>query len=318
MTGVVAIGRNEGERLVRCLRSLQGAGRPIVYVDSASTDGSAGRAEALGALVVPLDVSKPFTAARARAEGFAALEAEQPRLSYVFFVDGDCEVEPGFFEAAEPFLAASPDFAVVCGRRRERSPEATPFNRLIDREWATPMGESTACGGDALYRCDAYRASGGFDPRMLAGEEPELCSRLRSAGWRIMRLDVPMTVHDAAMNRFGQWWRRAVRSGMGYAQVWRTTRGRGGHALYEREILRAVVWAGALPLVALGLVITLHPALILIWPALAGLQGLRLAFREGAAAALLSVLGKYAELHGIVRYGVRVLRGASGNTVMYK
>lgn len=316
--GIVIIGRNEGERLIRCLRSVRDAHCPVVYVDSASIDGSVQRALDFGALVVELNVEKPFTAARARAEGFAALERSRPNLRYVFFVDGDCEVEPNFLEEAERFLIANPDFAVVCGRRRERFPEASRFNFLIDREWATPVGEASACGGDALYRSEAYRAVGGFDPRMLAGEEPELCSRLLAIGWKIMRLGIPMTIHDAAMHRFSQWWRRSIRSGMGYAQAWAGTRRKEGPCLYEREIARAIAWAGLLPLVALGLELFVHPGLIFIWPGLVILQGLRLAFREGAIAASLSVISKFAELIGIIRYGLRALHGSTGTTVVYK
>ena len=40
--GIVTIGRNEGERLRRCLSSVVGRGMPVVYVDSDSTDGSNG------------------------------------------------------------------------------------------------------------------------------------------------------------------------------------------------------------------------------------------------------------------------------------
>ncbi len=66
-TGVVIIGRNEGERFERCLRSLVGRASPIVYVDSGSTDNSVGFAEShasSGVHVVRLDMSTPFTAAR--------------------------------------------------------------------------------------------------------------------------------------------------------------------------------------------------------------------------------------------------------------
>lgn len=316
--GVVAIGRNEGERLVRCLRSLQDSGCPVVYVDSASTDGSVEAARGLGASVVTLDMARPFTAARARAEGVAALEAAHPALEYVFFLDGDCEVEPGFFEEALAFLAANPDYAVAAGRRRERFPKASLYNRMIDREWATPVGEAMACGGDALYRLEAYRAAGGFDPGMLAGEEPELCARLRAGGWRVMRLDVPMTVHDAAMHSMAQWWRRAIRSGMGYAQAWAATRRIAPPGLYRRELVRALVWAGALPVVSVALAATVHPALLLVWPVLTGLQALRVGRREGGFAAWLAAAGKYAELTGVLRYCLRAIRGEAGNTVNYK
>ena len=64
--GAVVIGRNEAERLRHCLNSLLGGGLTIVYVDSDSVDGSAALARSLGAEVVQLDLSRPFTAARAR------------------------------------------------------------------------------------------------------------------------------------------------------------------------------------------------------------------------------------------------------------
>ncbi len=316
--GVVAIGRNEGERLVRCLTSLRATGCPVVYVDSGSTDGSPVAAAKLGAQVVPLDMARPFTAARARAEGVAALEAAQPGLDGIFFIDGDCELEASFLPAAAQFLADHPDFAVACGRRRERFSDASPYNRLIDREWDTPVGEAAACGGDALYRFSAYRAVGGFDPKMLAGEEPELCTRLRGAGWRVMRLDEPMTVHDAAMHRFGQWWNRAIRSGMGYMQAWQATRGEDRQSLYGRQIARAVFWAGVLPLASIAFALALSPWWLLLWPGLVLLQLVRLSLREGLFAAALAMAGKFAELRGIARYLLEASRGGTRSALTYK
>lgn len=316
--GIVAIGRNEGERLARCLASLRASGCPIVYVDSGSTDGSPQRAAAAGASVVALDMQRPFTAARARAEGVARLEAIAPALEAVLFIDGDCELEPGFLPAATAFLQASPDYAVVCGRRRERFPDASPYNRLIDREWDTPIGEAQACGGDALFRAAAYHAVGGFDPAMIAGEEPELCARLRKAGWRVMRIDQAMTIHDAAMVRFSQWWRRAVRSGMGYVQAWRQSRSAGRAALYGRQIVRAFAWAAALPLLAMGLALAVSLWWLLLWPGLVLVQFARLALRDGAVAAALAIVGKYAELRGIARQAFASAGGGAEHAPTYK
>src|SRR3990170_3982962 len=90
--GIVAIGRNEGERLRACLRSVVGDNRVVVYVDSGSTDGSVEMARSMGAEVVELDLATPFTAARARNEGFHRLEQLNPNVAFVQFVDGDCEV----------------------------------------------------------------------------------------------------------------------------------------------------------------------------------------------------------------------------------
>ena len=315
--GVIAIGRNEGERLVRCLTSLRAHGLPVVYVDSASTDGSQDAAKALGANVLALDMAKSFTAARARAEGFAELERVAPGIDYVMFVDGDCETVEDWPPKALAFLEDNLDFAVVCGRRKERFPEASHYNRLIDIEWNSPIGEAEACGGDAIFRCSAYRAVGGFNPAMIAGEEPELCSRLRTANWRLMRMDADMTVHDADMHRFDQWWNRAVRSGLGFAQAWRATR-KTGNGLYRVQLRRAVMWALVIPLIAIALAAALHPALIALWPAATFAQFVRDAMRGDAFGAMLSVVGKYAEMLGISRFVLRAMRGQTGGTVEYK
>ena len=218
--GIVAIGRNEGQRLINCLNSIRAEAKvPTVYVDSGSTDRSSEAAAGLGVTVVNLDMARPFTAARARNEGYAALLKLQPNTRFVQFIDGDCELVSGWLETALEFFAQRSDVAVVCGRRRERHPETSIYNRLCDVEWDTPIGEATACGGDAMIRAEALQAARGYRNELIAGEEPEFCLRLRKLGWKIWRLDAEMTRHDAAMTRFAQWWRRTVRSGYAYAEI---------------------------------------------------------------------------------------------------
>ena len=116
----VAIGRNEGARLTRCLASLARQVSPIVYVDSGSDDESVAAARAAGAEVVELDLSIPFTAARARNAGLARVADLVPEGAFVQVLDGDCELDPGWIDTARAVLEAEPDLAVVCGRRRER------------------------------------------------------------------------------------------------------------------------------------------------------------------------------------------------------
>lgn len=312
------IGRNEGERLRRCLQSIPPE-IPVVYVDSSSTDQSVQIARRLGAQVVELDMARPFTAARARNEGVQRLGDWLPNVAFVQFIDGDCELEEGWLIASSVFLTDHPRYAVVCGRRRERCPDHSIFNKLCDDEWDTPVGDASSCGGDALMRYGVLRDVGGFDPAMIAGEEPELCARLRSAGWRIMRLDAPMTIHDAAMTRLSQWWFRALRSGFGYAQAWHRTRKRGiNGTLYRRELARAIFWAGGLPILSILLALLVHPLLLFTWLLMVVIQYFRMAFRTGYMPAALSVIGKYAELAGAVRYLGRVLRGTTGGTIVYK
>jgi GT2 family glycosyltransferase len=307
--GAVAIGRNEGARLERCLRSLLGAvDGEVVYVDSGSTDGSVALARDLGAAVVELSADAPFTAALARNAGLARLleGALHSRPPYVQFVDGDCEVVPGWIPAARVFLDAHADVAAVCGRRRERHPEASLWNRLIDSEWDTPVGEARACGGDALMRVEALEEAGGFDPGMIAGEEPELCVRLRARGWRIWRLDAEMTLHDAAMTRASQWWRRTVRAGFTYAEG-AAMHGRAPERHNVARLRRALLWGLALPLAAVGGALLSPWALLLLL--LYPLQTLRLAPREGLARAATLTVGKLAEAQGVLLYALRRSRG---------
>ncbi len=310
--GAVVIGRNEGERLVRCLASMKGQAEHIVYVDSGSTDDSLANARAAGAEVIELDLSVPFTAARGRNAGLAALQAKGG-IAYIQFVDGDCEMQPDWIKIAHRFLQNNSKAAVACGRRRERFPDASVYNRLCDWEWDTPIGQSRACGGDAMMRADALEEVNGFNPALIAGEEPELCVRLRAKSWEIWRLDHEMTLHDAAMTRFGQWWRRAVRGGHAFAE---------GAAMHgappERHgvagTVRALAWGLILPLmiVLLGLFVTSWAWLsLLAYPA----QVLRMALRGDPfqrttwEQALAMTLIKFPEAHGILSYvWTRLLR----------
>lgn len=294
----VLIGRSEGARLVAALASIPGDVSPVVYVDSGSTDGSVAAAEAAGARVVRLDLSRPFTAARARNEGFAALGSGVP--DYVQFMDGDCTLVPGWLEVAQSFLDSHPQVAVACGRRRERFPEASVYNRLCDAEWNTPPGRARACGGDALMRSAAFAAAGGFDPGLIAGEEPELCVRLRAAGWDIWRLDAEMTLHDAAMTRFSQWWRRTRRAGHAFAEG-AALHGAPPERHFRRETRSALIWGLGLPVVTVLGAALISPWALLLLLALPA-QVLRLAPRLGLTRAAFLVLGKLPEALGAVEY----------------
>jgi glycosyltransferase involved in cell wall biosynthesis len=249
--GLVIIGRNEGDRLRRCLLSVIEQADNIVYVDSGSTDGSIEMAESLGIEVVRLDLSIPFTAARARNAGLTRLLELDQHIRFVQFVDGDCEVLPGWLKKAQRELETCPEVAVVCGRRRERFSEATIYNRLCDIEWDTPIGEATACGGDAMMRVSAFKQVRGFNPQLIAGEEPELCVRLRLQGWTIIRIDADMTLHDAAMTRFNQWWLRCVRAGYAYAEgSW--LQGGTSERHWVKESKSIWLWGFIVPFFALG------------------------------------------------------------------
>jgi glycosyltransferase involved in cell wall biosynthesis len=345
LAAIVVIGRNEGERLRRCLAAALRQSSAVVYVDSGSNDGSPMLARSLGVDVVELDSTAPYTAARARNAGFQfllgrmavdavqpavgavqpAVGAVQPAVGAVQFVDGDCELAEGWLQIAEAELARRPELAAVCGRRRERFPDASIFNRLCDLEWDTPSGDVASFGGDVLVRVAAFRMAGGFRPELIAGEEPELSVRLRRKGWKIVRLAAEMTLHDSNMVRFGQWWRRTLRSGHAYAEgAW--LHGLEAEHHWLRKSLSIWFWGVAWPLLAawVAWVWSLGAlAMLAAYPALL----LKIYFRmrrigRGRRDALLysafCVLGKFPQALGQIRYHAGKLARRRSGLIEYK
>jgi GT2 family glycosyltransferase len=321
---VVVIGRNEGVRLRTCISSALTNDVPavVVYVDSGSSDGSVALAQAFGCSVVNLDLRTPFTAARARNEGFLYALQLKPDLTHVQFVDGDCELASGWLHAAITFLQTNPGVAAACGRRRERYPLRSIYNQLCDVEWDTPVGPTKSCGGDVLVRVSAFQQVGGYRNSLIAGEEPELCVRLRAAGWSIWRLDHEMTLHDAAILRFGQWWRRCMRAGHAYAEG-AVLHGAPPERHWVRESRSAWLWGAALPLVIAILTVAVSPwalGLLVVYP----LQVVRLWRRAHIAVSIpgwhaaFLVLGKFPEMMGQLKFVMGRLRGRSSRLIEYK
>jgi GT2 family glycosyltransferase len=265
--GVVVIGRNEGERLRRCLSALLCSGATIVYVDSGSSDDSVTFARSNGVEVVELDMTSPFTAGRARNEGFARLDELCPRVAFVQFLDGDCELNAEWLSCAVTALKTRDEVAIVCGALLEREPERSIYNRICAIEWNGPVGEVATCGGNFVIRAESFRKVGGFNPIVIAAEDDDLCLRVRANGGKILRLDAPMAWHDAAMTRIGQWWKRAVRSGYAFAQV-SSIHGRGPYRHFVRESRSAWFWGAGVPVGIVALAVVTRGWALILFPAL--------------------------------------------------
>lgn len=303
--GIVTIGRNEGERLRRCLHSLPPSTN-IVYVNSNSTDGSGTWARDFGAEVVHLDPSIPFTAARARNAGFRRLLELVPQTLFIQFVDGDCELNSDWPLAAVSFLQDHGDVAAVFGRRRERNPNGSIYNRLCDWEWDGPAGEAKACGGDVMIRAKALQSVGGYRKSLIAGEEPELCVRLRADGWHVWRLDAEMTLHDAAMTRFNQWWKRTMRSGYAFAEG-AYLHGAPPERHWVWESRRAWIWGIWMPLLCTAAGFIAKPwgwASFAIYPAQMVRQSVRGGgtFSQRITKGFFQLLGRFPEALGQLQF----------------
>tara|TARA_R110001583_G_scaffold5139_2_gene28346 strand:- start:3850 stop:4839 length:990 start_codon:yes stop_codon:yes gene_type:complete len=322
--GAVIIGRNEGQRLINCIESLKSNIQHIVYVDSGSSDNSLQEARNRNVDCVSLDLNMPFTAARARNEGVKYLVDTYPDIEFIQFIDGDCEVQPDWFDEAYRFLSENDWYAVACGRRRERFPERSIYNQLCDIEWNTPIGDANSCGGDALIRVSAFTQVGGYNRSLIAGEEPEMCFRLRDNGWKVVRLNLEMTLHDAAMMHVGQWWNRAKRAGFAYVQGY-YLHGQSSERYNYKPTMSILLWGGVLPLsiILLSLLEPLFLLLFLGYP----LQIFRLSIKNishnmsiknGFYYAMSNVCGKLPQFIGVLRFVKSHLQGRQSSLIEYK
>lgn len=309
--GAVVIGRNEGPRLERSLRSVLASVPLTVYVDSASSDGSAARARALGVEVVELDTAQPLSAARARNRGAERLLEREPTLELIQFVDGDCELVAGWLEHGVAELDRDPTLALVCGRQREGERDASLYHRLLDIEWDAPLGRDQYCAGTALVRVAALRSVGGYRDSLIAGEEPELCVRLLTNRWHLLRTPAPMAIHDAGRMSFARWWRRARRGGFAFA-AGAHLHGASPLRHWVRESRSIWLWGLALPLAIVASAAVsakLCLLLLLAYPALWLVIALRhrrrgMASGDAALYATFCILGKFPEAIGQVAFRV--------------
>ena len=317
--GIVVIGRNEGARLSKCLETVCNIGYPAIYVDSGSTDDSIAVARSFNAEIVELDPKRPFSAARARNEGFERLLSNHSQIEYVQFIDGDCYLLNGWLEAASRALAEDRMRAAVVGHLIERNVRSSRYNKLCAMEWRSTPGDLTDygyLGGISMMRTDVFRELQGFRVDVIAGEDSELGVRMGLAGYRITKIDVAMATHDANINSFRQWWRRSVRAGHAIGQRYNLN-GRSPARDCARERSSTIFWGIALPFIILATAVPTHglSLSLLLGYAVLGCRVWRNRRRmgDGFADALLYaffiVIGKSANAIGLLKFSLNRLAG---------
>lgn len=263
--GVVVIGKNEGQQLLRALGSIGPRAAAVVYADSASTDDSVAlvREHFPAVRVVQLDATRPLSPARGRNEGMAELRRALPDVALVQFLDGDCDLCPGWLEGASTYLEEHAEVGIVCGRLRERHRERNRFHRLADMEWAQPAGDIDDLGGIMMVRTRTWDDVDGQNADIPAAEEREFCRRALARGWRARRLPEDMALHDIDMEELSEWWTRMTRMGHSWAQGLWIYRDR----YHLRHVASLAVWGALIPALAVvGALPTLGVSFTLLFP----------------------------------------------------
>jgi cellulose synthase/poly-beta-1,6-N-acetylglucosamine synthase-like glycosyltransferase len=186
----------------------------------------------------------------------------------ILFLDGDTILDADFPLAALAELEKDAANAAAWGHRREFCGCVSVYVRVLDLDWVYEPGETLFFGGDVLVRRAALESVGGFDEKLIAGEEPEMCRRMRNNSWRIQHIDVPMTLHDLAITRFSQYWRRATRAGYAFASVsarFRATSDPFWSSDARRNRIRGLFWLLS-PILALAISVwLLSPLPLALW-----------------------------------------------------
>ena len=311
---VVIIGVNSAAYVQACIKSVRTAEYPqelleIIYVDGGSRDTSPELARACtGVNVIELRDRHP-TPGRGRNAGWHVTDAD-----FVQFLDADTLIDPWWFITALGHFTAT--VGAVCGRRRERFPDKNIFHKITDAEWRYEYGPCRYFGGDVLVRLEALKKTDGFDENLIAGEDPELSYRIRHAGWQILRIDEPMTLHDINMSSLRQYCRRAYRSGYAYAEIGLRLIRR-PEKMWLRELARINCRACLPPAVIVLSLLAGQPvagillaALVLLLP-FSRLQAFRQIFSMTLAEALFygahAAFVVYPQFFGVLRYGAALL-----------
>ncbi|WP_418606942.1 glycosyltransferase family 2 protein [Georgenia sp. SUBG003] len=191
---VVVASRDRREEL---LASLARHRAPVIYVDNASTDGSA---DAVREAHPRVEIVR----LRRNAGAFArTIGVRRARTPFVAFADDDSWWAPGSLAAGADALAGYPHLGLVNARILVGPQERTdPVCELMARSPlpaapglpGVPILGFVACA--AMVRREAFLAVGGFDPVVrFPGEEERVALDLTAAGWALSYLDDVVVHH---------------------------------------------------------------------------------------------------------------------------
>jgi GT2 family glycosyltransferase len=263
-----------------CLAALEDVDGEVVLADSASTDGTVREASRYPVRIVRLARESDRCCGAGPQLGYQHSQGE-----YVYIMDGDMKMVPGFLELALAFLAQHPEIAGVGGRVVELNTDSLEYRERGERERRTEThrapGQVDRLDGGGLYRRRAIEEAGYFSDRnQHSYEEFELAVRLRSLGWKLWRLPADAVTH------YGH-------DAPPYALLLRRWRSR--YACCLGELLRGALGQPQMKLVLRGLrELRLYLAVLAWWAVLLTVPLWPLPAPERAVAAAMLALAPFA------------------------
>ena len=202
---VVVITHDRRDELLHTLdRLAEMPEHPVVtVVDNASADGTAEAVRRRHPQVLLLTPGRNLGACGRN------LAVRGVTTRYVAFCDDDSWWQPGSLHAAADLLDAHPAVVAVTARILVHRPAVPDVGEPVEDpvvaelrdsplpapSWLPGPALGSFLAAATMLRTDAFRAAGGFSPRLwLGGEEELLAADLASAGWWLLYAE-DLTVH---------------------------------------------------------------------------------------------------------------------------
>lgn len=187
---------NEEAKIARCLeaavREISEVGGEVILVDSLSTDRTVEIARGFPVRIVQFENVADRGCGAAVQLGYQFARGE-----FLYLIDGDMVLQPGFLSRALDYLDSNLSVAGVGGLIVDTQTN-TYADQMRTRSYSKIVQPIMVdhLGGGGLYRRNAIESVGYLANRWLkACEEAELGVRLRSAGWLLSRLPVVAVFH---------------------------------------------------------------------------------------------------------------------------
>ena len=311
---------NEEKRIVAAVQSALVAvgevGGEVVLADSCSSDNTVALASTYPIRIVQLARAEQRCCGVGPQLGYQHCAGE-----YVYILDGDMEMLPGFLPEALAFMKAHPDVAGVGGRAVETNTISLEYVGRVERGLShMRAGAVDRLDGGGLYRRAAVEQAGYFsDSNLHSYEEFDLAVRLRVLDWKLWRINIDSVLHhghDAPpyqllMRR----WRSRYICGLG--EVLRASLGKPHLKLVLRGVRELRLYAAVLLWWAVLLMVWLLPfawtARVAVFVGIAVAPVLLMAWRKRSASkAVFSVLSWCLNSAGLVRGLLAPQRPARG------